>query len=171
MSSEPLPVAAPLADRAEFCKACARFTTGVTVVTVADSSGQPHGMTVNSFTSVSLDPLMFLVCIDNRARVNQVFATGIHIAINILGEEQQHLSSRFARPHDDRFATVDWAPGATGAPLISGALAMIEGVVVEKILAGDHTILLAEARSTNYREGRPLVFFGSRYQRFGEIVS
>ena len=171
MSSEPLPAPAALADRTEFCRACARFTTGVTVVTVADSAGQPHGMTVNSFTSVSLDPLMYLVCIDNRARVNQIFEKGIHIAVNILGEEQQAISSRFARPHDDRFATVDWAPGATGAPLISGALAMIEGVVIDKIPAGDHTILLTEVRSTNYRDGRPLVFFGSKYQKFGEIAS
>ncbi len=170
MSSQLEPVLTPLGDPTEFCRACGKFATGVTVVTVADDSGQPHGMTVNSFTSVSLAPLMYLVCIDNRARVCQIFETGVHIAINILGEEQQQISSRFARPHDDRFATVDWAPGATGAPLIHGALAFIEGVVVQKIPAGDHTILLAEARATGHREGRPLVFFGSRYQRLGEIA-
>jgi flavin reductase (DIM6/NTAB) family NADH-FMN oxidoreductase RutF len=156
---------------AEFRLACARFATGVTVVTVADSGGQPHGLTMNSFTSVSLFPPLFLVCIDKTAASEPVFKKDVHLAVNVLGEEQQSLSRRFSGAYDDRFATVDWAPGLHGAPLLSGVLATIEGKIIERLDAGDHIILLAEARSTSFREGRPLVYYGSRYQRLGEINS
>ncbi len=169
MSSDPVTVVAAASAADEFRRACARFATGVTVVTVADPSGQPHGLTVNSFTSVSLSPLLFLVCIDRTANSAAVLQKGVHLAVNILDEEQQWLSRRFAGVADDRFATVEWAPGKHGAPLIAGVLATIEGEIVERVSAGDHILLMTEARSTSYREGRPLVYFGSRYQRLGEV--
>ena len=169
MSSEPVLTDETASAAADFLKACARFATGVTIVTVADTEGQPHGLTVNSFTSVSLAPLLFLVCIDNRVSASPIFRPGVHLAVNILDETQQSLSIRFAAIHDDRFATVTWAPGLHGAPLIAGALATIEGVVRQAIPAGDHTILLTEVRSTSYRDGRPLVYFGSRYRQLQEV--
>jgi flavin reductase (DIM6/NTAB) family NADH-FMN oxidoreductase RutF len=157
-----------LADAGAFCRACARFATGIAIVSVLDAQGQPRGMTVNSFTSVSLSPLLFLVCIDRRAAIRPLLTTGTAIAINILGEDQQRLSERFARPGEDRFGEIAWEPGVTGAPLIPGTLAHIEGLIRDKIIAGDHTIMLTEVRATGYREGRPLVYFTSRYQRLGE---
>ena len=165
MSSEPVVPVAPLGDPTEFCRACGRFATGVTIVTVRDPSGTPHGMTVNSFTSVSLAPLMFLVCIDNRSRLIPLFVPGAPVAVNILSEEQQHISSRFARPSDDRFGSIEWEVGKTGAPILGGTLAGIEGLVRQAIPAGDHTVVLTEVHGTHHREGRPLLFFSSRYQK------
>jgi flavin reductase (DIM6/NTAB) family NADH-FMN oxidoreductase RutF len=173
MSSETvtMPSSAPLTDAAAFRKACSRFATGVAIVSVMDQHGQPRGMTVNSYTSVSLDPPLFLVSIDERAGIFPLLETGAAIAINILSEDQQALSARFARTGEDRFGELEWTPGVTGAPLIPGALAVIEGVIRDKMMAGDHSIVLTEVRATGYREGRPLVYFGSRYQRLGETPS
>lgn len=171
MSSEPMLMGTEADAAGDYLKSCARFATGITIVTVADEAGQPHGLTVNSFTSVSLSPLLFLVCIDKRVKAAPLFQPGVHMAVNILDENQEALSIRFAAVHDDRFATVTWAPGAHGAPLIAGVLASIEGVIRETIPAGDHIVVLAEACSTNYRDGRPLVYFRSRYQHLEEAQS
>ena len=169
MSSEAVVTPDGSAQATLFRQACAQFATGITVVTIADASGQPHGLTVNSFTSVSLSPRLFLVCIDKGASAAGLFQSGAHLAVNVLDEDQQALSRRFSGAFDDRFATVEWAPGVHGAPLLAGVLATIEGKIIEKWEAGDHIIVLTEARSTSYREGRPLLYFGSRYQRLGEV--
>lgn len=171
MSSDGAVIADTYSGPNEFRQACARFATGVTVVTVADESGQPHGLTVNSFASVSLAPLLFLVCIDKSASVARLFQPGSHLAVNVLDESQQWISRRFSSPVDDRFAAVEWAPGLHGAPLLSGVLATLEGRLLQRIDAGDHIVLLTEARATNYHEGRPLLYFASRYQRLGAVES
>jgi len=157
-------------DAAAFCGACARFATGVAIVSLCDDAGQPHGMTVNSFTSVSLDPILFLVAIDHKAGVLPLFRDGMAIAINVLSDDQRELSVRFARPGQDRFGTIEWTPGVTGAPLLPGVLATLEGTVVRMIVAGDHTLMLAQVHAANHREGRPLIYFGSSYERLGETL-
>jgi flavin reductase (DIM6/NTAB) family NADH-FMN oxidoreductase RutF len=161
---------APLSslNAAEFCRACAQFATGVAIVTVLDDLGQPHGMTVNSFTSVSLDPLIFLVCVDHRAGVRRLFDTHVPMAVNILSEDQRALSVRFARPGEDRFDGQLWIPGTTGAPILPGVLATLEGPIREMIVAGDHTILLIDVHSVSSRTGRPLLYFNSQYGSLGE---
>jgi flavin reductase (DIM6/NTAB) family NADH-FMN oxidoreductase RutF len=133
-----------------------------------DRSGQPHGMTINSFTSVSLEPPLFLVCIDHRARVMPMFETGTALAVNFLTSRQQALSVKFARTGEDRFGALAWTAGVTGAPLIPECLAMIEGLVREMIVSGDHTILIIEAFGSAHGEGLPLVYYNSRYDRLGE---
>ena len=163
MSSGPVSSSIQPLDAGEFCRACAHFATGVAIVTVTDPTGQPHGMTVNSFTSVSIEPLLFLVCIDRSAGILPLFRVGGSIAVNILGEDQRALSARFARPGEDRFNGQNWMPGVTGAPLIPGVLATLEGLIREMMIAGDHTILLTEVLSVTFREGRPLLYFNSRY--------
>jgi len=153
--------------KTEFCRACAKFPTGVTIVTVLDAEGCPHGMTASSFTSVSLAPPLVLVCVDHRASVLAHLRRARHIGINILSENQQNLSAHFARPGHDRFTGVEWEPGHGGVPLISGALARFECSIHRSIEAGDHTILIAEVLDAEYREGRPLVYFASGYHRLG----
>jgi flavin reductase (DIM6/NTAB) family NADH-FMN oxidoreductase RutF len=148
-----------------FLRACAQFATGVAITTVLDSTGAPHGMTVNSFTSVSLQPPLVLVCIDHKARILEHLASSELFAINILRENQQALSRRFSTPDDDRFGSVEWVPGDTSMPLIPGALATLECVVVERLKSGDHTILVGEVVSAVRHEGRPLLYFSSAYTR------
>ena len=102
-------------------------------------------MTVNSFTSVSLDPPLILVCIDKRTSVLEHFCMSAPFAINVLGEEHKHLSAHFARSGLDRFDGVSWLRGETGAPLLPGMLASLECVVSQLVDAGDHVVVLGEA--------------------------
>src|SRR5580658_5090028 len=110
----------------EFRRACGRFATGVTIATVLDAESLPHGLTVSSFTSVSLAPPLVSICLGHAVSLIDTFRAATHFGINILAEEQQELSQHFARKGHDRFQGIAWAPGATGAPLIEGVLAAIE---------------------------------------------
>jgi len=137
----------------------------VTILTVLDDAGAPHGMTANSFTSVSLHPPLVLVCIDHRASIIAHFRQATHFGINILKEDQSALSDMFSRKGRDRFEGVGWCPGHTGAPLIPGALAGIECRRERVIAAGDHDILLGGVLHTSVRDGRPLIYFSSQYRK------
>jgi len=135
------------------------------VVTVLDREGSPHGMTASSFTSVSLDPPLVLVCVDHQANVLGHFLRSDYLAINVLNETQQELSVRFARRGEDRFDGVECYPGQNGVPLIPGAIANFECAIRRTVDAGDHTIFIAEVLGVSYREGRPLVYYGSGYRK------
>ena len=158
-------------SKTAFRRACATFSTGVTIVTVLDADRKPHGMTASSFTSVSLDPPLVLVCVDHRASVLAHLRRAKHVGINILSENQQHLSAHFARPGQDRFSGVEWDAGHGGVPLIPGALAWFECSIHRMVDAGDHTILIADVFDAKCTDGRPLVYFGSGYHKLhGETV-
>ena len=152
---------------AQFRHACGQFATGVAVATASDESGTPHGLTINSFTSVSVSPPLVLICIDYRAQVLQVFLRSAHYGVNVLRENQQEISNRCADRVEDRFAGVAWKRGETGVPLIEGALASLECATRQIIEGGDHTILLAEVVGVHTSSGDPLLYFNSRYQRIG----
>ncbi len=154
-------------DRRQFRGACAMFATGVTIVTAMAADGSPQGMTVNSFTSVSADPPQVLVCVDRRARMHDIFFEGSCFAVNVLDESQRDISTRFASSIEDRFSGIEWTAGATGAPLFPGTLAVFECEVRQLVVAGDHTIVIGEVIRLEAAEGRPLLFFGSGYQRLG----
>ncbi len=161
MSSEP-PAAL---DKRQFCQACARFSTGVAIATVLDRDGEPHGLTVNSFTSVSLHPPQVLICIGHDAGVLPYFRECKYFGINVLNEYQREVSEHFARRGRDRFRGIDWNAGRTGVPLLARALAFLECGLRHRIPSGDHDIFVAEVLHTHIEEGRPLVYFGSEYRR------
>lgn len=145
-----------------------RFATGVTVVTVK-SGDRLHGMTVNSFTSVSLEPPLVLWCAEKGARTLRLIEESGVYAVSILGDEQQALSQRFATrssENQDRFAGIAHYPGpATGCPLLPGALATFECRMVADHDAGDHRILVARVEAVDVADGGdPLLYFGSRYR-------
>ena len=165
MSSKAPPMRRASIDKTHFCRTCARFVTGVTVVTVLDAEGIPHGMTASSFTSVSLDPPLVLVCVDHRATVLEYFRRASHLGINVLNEDQRELSVLFARRGQNRFIGIEWHAGQTGVPLIPRVLAHFECGQHKMVDAGDHAILIAEVLHAEHREGRPLVYFGSDYHR------
>src|SRR5438270_3599869 len=100
-------------EQHHFRRVCSKYATGITILTVLDSRGAPHGMTVNSFTSVSLSPPLVLVCIDRQAAMLNHFALGKHFAINVLHEEYKELSTDFARSGRDGFEGVGWRLGVT----------------------------------------------------------
>lgn len=152
----------------EFRQACARYATGVTVATVTDSGGRPHGLTATSFSSVSWAPPMVLVCVAHSASAYRPFLRAEAFAVNILGEEQRELSARFAGPAEGRFEGVEWRPGAaTGAPLIGGALAWLECRATHRVDAGDHTVFIGEVAAAASRDGQPLLYFQRDYRAIG----
>ncbi|MEJ5369075.1 MAG: flavin reductase family protein [Bryobacteraceae bacterium] len=152
-------------SEAEFRRACGAFATGVAVATVTGRDGKPHGLTVNSFTSVSLDPPLVLVCIGHKAATHGPFSTALAFAVNILDESQRELSERFASSHPRRFEGVAWKTGEAGAPVLEEALAVLECEAWRKMDAGDHTIVVGLVKRTRARDGRPLLYFGGKYRR------
>ncbi len=151
----------------DFRRACGRFATGVAIASVMDAAGTPHGLTVSSFTSVSLEPPLVLICLGHAVTMIETFRAATHFAINVLSEQQQYLSERFARKGHDRFTGVPWHRGQSGAPLIEGVLAAIECEVHQRFLSGDHDILVGRVLRAEVTEGLPLLHFSGRYGRLG----
>ena len=160
MSSEHPRVAAT-----EFRRVCGRFATGVTVATVSDAAGKPHGLTVNSFTSVSLHPPLVLVCLGHEASALRHFREATHFGINILNEDQQEVSNRFARKGRDRFDGLEWEPGRHGIPLLTGTLAHMECALHRRVEMGDHDIFVGEVVHAHVAEGNPLLYFAGAYRK------
>jgi len=154
-------------DPLELRRALGCFVTGVTVVTAIDGEGRPRGFTANSFTSVSLDPPLVLVCIAHTAGSYPLFSTTRHFAINILSEEQRAISSRFASKDADKFAQVQWQSGRTGSPLIAGTVAWLDCRTEQQIDAGDHLILVGRVVDFDHSTQTPLGFCRGNYLRFG----
>jgi flavin reductase (DIM6/NTAB) family NADH-FMN oxidoreductase RutF len=152
-------------DAGLYRRACAQFTTGITVVTVVDQQGHPHGVTMNSFSSVSLDPPLVLVSIDLRSAILGHFLSSPVFAINILAEHQERLSRTFSSPAENRFHGVDWHPASSGTPLLDGALAHLECSTMRTFETGDHVVLIGQVQRAAFSEGeKPLVYFNSAYR-------
>jgi flavin reductase (DIM6/NTAB) family NADH-FMN oxidoreductase RutF len=144
---------------AEFRALAALFPSGVTIITRRLPDGRAHGMTVSSFTSVSLDPPLILVCIDTGARFTEQISRGLPFIVNVLAEDQEDLARRFAdKREDDRFAGVNWMPGWSGLPLLRGTVASF-GCSLDRIVeAGDHLVLIGAVHELRQYEGRALVW-------------
>ena len=156
-----------LFDPLELLRAFCSFVTGVTVVTAIDGDGHPRGFTADSFTSVSLDPPLVLVCIARTAGSYPLFSVTSQFAINILSEEQRPVSSRFASKEAEKFAGVPWQPGQTGSPLIAGTVAWLDCRTEQQIAAGDHLILVGRVVDFQHSAQTPLGFCRGNYLRFG----
>ena len=152
----------------DFRRACSRFTTGVTIASVVDRQGTPHGLTVNSFTSVSLDPPLLLVALAHTASVMAAFREARFFAVNVLAAGQRALSERFARKGHDRFDGLAWHAGEYGAPLLTDTLAEIECAIRQRFTAGDHDLIVGEMVRAVVREGEPLLYFAGRYHKLAD---
>ena len=142
------------------------FATGITIVTALDAAGTPVGLTANSFTSVSLDPPLLLVCIANTAGTAPVLREAMHFGVNVLQIGQQPTSNRFAAKVEDRFANQPWAPGQTGVPLLGSSLVSFECQRESLHEAGDHFILVGRVVRAQFEPHRdPLLYFRGKYRR------
>ena len=137
---------APLDPRA-LRDAFGTFMTGVTVVTSHDAAGTPLGFTANSFSSVSLDPPLVLVCLANGSKNYHALTQASGFAVNILAEDQKDISNTFARPSEDRFAAVDWQKGPQGSPILAGVSAWFDCSMHKTVEAGDHVILIGKVEA------------------------
>ncbi len=159
----------PQNDSRALRNALGRFATGVTIVTAIDMDGHPIGLTVNSFSAVSLDPALVLWCLDNSSHNLAAFRKASHFAVNILAADQQEISNRFATWPADRFAGLVWQPGAGGAPLFPGCCATFEVANETDHAAGDHTIFIGRIeRFTETPDLAPLLFHAGRYASLAE---
>ena len=159
------PAGDPDSDTPALRKALGCFATGVTVVTTCGSDDRPRGFTANSFTSVSLDPPLVLVCVGQAVSDRAVYASCETFAINVLSRTQRALSDRFATESPDRFARVRWRKGSHGPPIVDDAVASLQCTPYRRIEAGDHMILIGRVLAFEHTARHPLVFFSSRYCR------
>ena len=142
------------------------FATGVTVVTAFDTGGEPVGLTANSFTSVSLDPPLLLVCIARTSSSLKALKSAGHFAVNVMHIGQQPASSLFAVPGEDRFRQTPWQRGRHDAPVLSNALANFECRRHQMHDGGDHIILVGEVLRATFDPRRdPLLYFRGKYRR------
>lgn len=155
----------------DFRKAMGNFATGVTIITL-DLDGEVHGMTANAFASVSLDPMLVLVCVDHSTRTHAHLHAKKRFGINVLSEEQRAISEYYARPerdHDKAEAEAGAKFDRTrhGTPMLHGSLAYLECRLHSAEEAGDHTIFIAEVEDVVVKEGDPLLFFRAKYRHIG----
>ena len=164
---DPIPSDSVTADR--FRRALGQFATGVTVVTGIDpADGQPQGMTVNAFTSLSLEPPLVLICLDRESRLTALFETASHFAVNVLSAGQRHLSVVFSADNRDRFQNVGWRAWASGAPILEGCVANLECIRTGRHDGGDHVILVGQVERLVFDENRePLLFARGGYHGLG----
>jgi len=145
--------------------ALGRFATGVAVVTTVTPAGRPVGLTVNSFSSVSLDPPLVLWCLRRSSASLPAFLTADRFAVNLLAARQRHLAARFAAPVPDRFAGVPWQPDRHRLPLLSGTIAYFACRRARLLDAGDHLLLIGQVEDHATAPGEPLIFLDGGYAR------
>ena len=148
-------------DPAHLRRALGMFATGVLIVTTR-SGERVHGMTANSFTSVSLSPPLVLICIDHRATMKQALQDAGHYGLSVLAQDQQHLSRHFASRNgaelDVHFEELE------GLPVVENALAQFSCRITQSPDAGDHLIFIGEITGYRHGEGAPLLYFGGGYK-------
>ncbi len=146
--------------------ALGEFATGVTVVTTVNSSGTPVGITVNSFTSVSLDPPLVLWNLNVYSAKHAAFDDTDYFAVNVLSVDQKDACLAFAQPGGDPFAGLRTESGAGGVPLLAGCIAYFECRVVHRYRGGDHEMLVGEVLSYRDVGGEPLLFHHGQFGHF-----
>ena len=155
-------------DSRSFRGALSCFASGVTVVAAIAADGQPVGVTVSAFSSLSLDPPLVLVCLDRRTYALDAYRSG-PFTVNILHENQKEISVRFSSRDEARWAKTLYHAGANGRPIIDGCLASVECDVESVQEGGDHVILIGRVtQAHSSAEGAPLVYFRSDYARIGK---
>ena len=152
----------------EFRLALGQFATGVTVVTAERSPGRVHGMTANSFTSVSLDPPLILICVSHAAQLLPMVKRQKRFGVNILKNNQRAISEYFARTEEsadtEKQLGIRYRWTEKGIPLLEDALVNLTCNVVDSHVAGDHTIFIAEVESVEIYDGEPLLYLRGNYR-------
>ncbi len=154
-------------ERDELKAALSSFASGVTVVT-GMHEGAPAGFTCQSFFSVSLEPPLVALSVMATSSTYPTIRTANRIAICVLGEDQQAVSTQFARSGTDKWAGIGWQPSPGGAPVIDDCLAWFECEIESEIEAGDHVVVLARITALKAEGGQsaPLLYWDGAYQRF-----
>jgi flavin reductase (DIM6/NTAB) family NADH-FMN oxidoreductase RutF len=164
----------PAPNALAFRQALGQFATGVTVITVEYEPGKIHGMTANAFASVSLNPLLILICVDHRAHMLPYLFEQKRFGVSVLKEHQQAISEFFAQPGqnediEDRL-NIRFRRSPSGIPMLDDTLAQLSCRVAASYISGDHTIFLGEVETVDINEGQPLLFFRGRYRQIDQAT-
>jgi flavin reductase (DIM6/NTAB) family NADH-FMN oxidoreductase RutF len=150
-----------------FRAAMRRVPTGVTVVTTL-KEGEPRGITVNAFASVSLDPPSLLICINREARSYLFISSSKIFCVNVLAGDQRRLAEHFSgKVRERQFAEVAYSVDATGAPVLAGTIAHFDCELTHEYHVGSHSIMLGRVLSCSARGGSPLGYFNGGFHDFG----
>jgi len=144
-------------------RAFGKFATGVAVVTTSGPNGTPYGLTINSFSSVSLEPPLVLWSLTNKSPNLDIFRQASHFAINILSSEQREICNQFSSRNKDRFEGVDWFTGVHSLPVIRDTIATFECRRTQMVDAGDHVVFFGEVTACEQCDLEPLVFFAGQF--------
>ena len=171
VSSKTSDMAAHPLTALEFRHALGQFATGVTVVTAERAPGKVHGMTANSFASVSLDPPLILVCVDQHAHLLAMVKARKRFGVSVLKEDQRAMSEYFAQPEEniemEERLGVRFGWTASGIPVLEDTLVQLGCNVVATYLSGDHTVFIGEVETAKVFSGEPLLFFRGQYRQIG----
>src|SRR5258708_5316118 len=169
VSSKTSKMPTPQLTAFEFRKALGHFTTGVTVVTVEREPGKIHGMTANSFTSVSLDPMLILVCVDQRAKMLPLLEKKKRFGVSVLKAGQEAISEYFAKGEQSAEAeerlSIGYRRTSSGIFVLDNALLQLSCNAIASHVAGDHTIFVWVVEEAEVHEGEPLLYFHGEYRR------
>ena len=135
-----------------------RFATGVAVVTTSSGGNQPSGLTINSFSSVSLDPPLILWSLSLNSARRDIFESAEYFAINILAGDQLDLCQHFSSTIPDLFSDIAWQPSPNGQPILDGVAASLECRTWNLVEGGDHIIILGKVLAHNHNDKAPLIF-------------
>ncbi|NOZ66349.1 MAG: flavin reductase family protein [Alphaproteobacteria bacterium] len=151
-------------NSAELRKALSSYATGIVVVSTTCDKGQPVGMTINSFASVSLAPALVLWSIAKDSIFFDVFNQVPNFAIHVLRQDQQDLSNHFAMPNEDNFATIPYDSGLADLPLLKSYISCFQCRVECRHEGGDHIIIVGQVLDFNCKPADPLIFHDSQYK-------
>jgi flavin reductase (DIM6/NTAB) family NADH-FMN oxidoreductase RutF len=151
-------------EKNELRRVMGHFATGVTVITTIAKEGTPYGLTANAFMSVSLEPPLLLISVDKKAESYPYFEQSKVFTINVLRDDQEGLSRRFAVSGGNKFEGVAYHRGANEVPILEDTLAFIECRLYATYDGGDHTLYLGEILEAETREGKPLLFYRGGYR-------
>lgn len=156
-------------DSATFRRTLGMFATGIAVVTARSRTGQPIGLTISSFNSVSLTPPLVVWSLANNSSMREEFEQCSHYAINILSDQQTDISNLFASRIEDRFSGLTWEEGLGGAPVLEGCCAVFEVRNTQRYPGGDHVVFIGEVERCERAEHEPLIFFSGKYRKLREL--
>ena len=151
-------------DGDELRRVMRHWATGVTIVTTRHN-GQPHAMTANAVTSLSLDPPLILVAVDRQNTMHGMLKLSECFAVNVLRADQEDLSNRFATPGAKEYDDLELVTAETGSPILSGSLAFVDCRVTDVLPGGDHDIFVGRIVAGDVGEGTPLIYYSGEYKQ------
>lgn len=147
-----------------------KFVTGVTIVTTTHA-GQPRGLALNAFTSVTVSPAIVLVCVAKTSTTHDALFAADHFAVNLLGRDQLAVAQKFATKSTDKFSALDWHTGQHGCPIINDSCAHLEAEITMRVRTSTHTVFFGRVLNANSTDAAPLVYLGAGFYDGAQLQS